>query len=151
MKMLHGAILFVFLVPLAPARSQTQGLSLTIGNSVAGQNYVMKTAQFIFRVNGCADMPKAQVTATAEGIVGGVRRSTQLRPVADQTRPGVYAIADQGNQDGLWVVVIAANCGSEITSAIVPMNGRGFNREGIRTFSHAPSRDEIDAALKASR
>ena len=63
--------LLALTVPLASA----QNLSLTIGNTVAGQTPMVKSFQFIFRVNGCADLPKAKVAATAEGIVGNARRS----------------------------------------------------------------------------
>src|ERR1700722_8127528 len=101
--------------------ASAQNLSLTIGNSVAGQNFAMKSAQFVFRINGCADLSKAQVTATAEGSVNGERRSTPLRLFAGTG--GVYSVGQQWGTDGKWVVGITANCGSETTGAIVPVNG----------------------------
>jgi hypothetical protein len=134
-----------FLVSLAWA----QGLSLTIGNSVAGQNYATKSASFVFRVNGCADLSKAQVTATAEGIVAGARQSTPLK-LAPIQPPGVYAISQQWGNDGNWVVAVTAACLKETAAAIVPVNGRGFVRESTRMLPHAPSQAEIEAALKAA-
>lgn len=139
------AITFCCTLPLA----QAQGLSLTIGNSVAGQTPMMKMAQFVFRLNGCADMTKAQVTATAEGIAGGTRRTTQLHPVPAPTQAGVYFIPDQAGAEGKWVVAITAACQSETTGAIVPLNGRSFTREGVQLISHAPTQTEIETALKA--
>jgi hypothetical protein len=126
-----------------------QNLSLTIGNSVAGQNFMMKSASCVLRVNGCADLSKAQVTAVAEGMVGGARRSAPLHPVPIQTQAGVYAIPDRSNPDGKWVFVITANCQNETAGAIVPMNGMSFVRESTQLLSHAPSPSEIEAALKA--
>jgi len=125
-----------------------QSLSLTIGNSVASQNFAMKGASFVFRVNGCADLSKAQVTGSAEGSVGGERRSTPLH-LASGTAPGVYAISQQWGTEGKWVVGITASCGTETTGAIVPVNGNSFVREGIQMLPHAPSKAEIESALAA--
>ncbi len=131
----------------ASSIASAQNLSLTIGNSVAGQNFAMKSAQFVFRVNGCADLSKAQVTATAEGSVYGERRSTPLRLVAGTA--GVYAVGQQWGTDGKWVVGITANCGTETTGAIVPVNGLSFVRESIQMLQHAPSTAEVESALAA--
>jgi len=125
-----------------------QNLSLTIGNSVAGQNFAMKSASFVFRINCCADLSKAQVNATAEGSVNGERRSTPLRVVTGQPA-GVYAVGQQWGTDGKWVVGITANCGSETAAAIVPVNGNSFVRESVQMLSHAPSKAEIESALAA--
>jgi hypothetical protein len=115
---------------------------------VAGQNFAMKSASFVFRINGCADLSKAQVTAAAAGSVNGERRSTPLRVVTGQPA-GVYAVGQQWGADGKWVVGITVNCGSETTGAIVPVNGNSFVREGIQMLQHAPSKAEFDAALTA--
>jgi hypothetical protein len=151
MDLVTRARLLTLSISLAMASgASAQGLSLTIGNSVAGQNYAMKSAQFVFRVTGCSDLSKAQVTATAEGIVGGVRRSTPLRPVPSPAQAGVYAIPDQGGADGNWVVAITANCQNETAGVIIPINGRSFVREGTLLLSHAPSQTKIETALKTT-
>jgi len=139
------------LPPLLVSMAWAQGLSLTIGNSVASQNSgFSKTASFLFRVNGCSDLSKAQVAGTAEGIVGGARRSTPLR-LAPIQPPGVYAISQQWSDDGNWVVAITATCMNETAAAIVPVNGRAFVRESTQMLPHAPSQAEIETALKTSR
>ncbi len=125
-----------------------QGLSLTIGSPVAGPDIVLKTSQFIFRLNGCVDLSKAGVAATAEGVVGGTRRSVTLH--LSPTQPsGIYAINREWGVAGKWVVAITANCLKETAGAIVPINGNSFARDNIQLLSHAPSQDEIEAALKA--
>jgi hypothetical protein len=134
---------------LPAASGQGQGLSLTIGNTVAGQNYAMKMAQFVFRINGCGDFSKAQVAATAEGIVGNARRSVTLRPASSQTQPGVYAIGDQWGTDGTWVVAITASCLGATAGAIVQVNATSFVRDGTQLLSHAPSSADIETALAA--
>lgn len=143
-KFTAPTILFAFL--LTPAWAQS--LSLTIGNAVAGQTYAVKGAQFVFRINGCADLSRAQIRATAEGIVGGARRSTPLRVVPAQPE-GVYAISQAWGTEGKWVIAISAGCQSDSAGAIVPVNGNGFLRESTQLLSHAPSQPEVEAALKA--
>jgi hypothetical protein len=137
--------LLALAIPLASAQS----LSLTIGNTVAGQTPMVKMAQFIFRVNGCADLSKAKVAATAEGIVGNARRTIALDPLKLQQQPGVYAISDRWGTDGTWVVAITAGCLGATAGAIVQINARTFVRDGTQFFSRAPSPADIETALKA--
>jgi hypothetical protein len=147
-KLLTLAIPFAFLLTPAWAQTPAQSLSLTIGNAVAGQSYVVKSAQFVFRINGCADLSRAQIRAVGEGIVDGARRTTPLRVVPAQPA-GVYGINPQWGANGKWVVTISTTCGDETAAAIVPVNGMGFIRESTQLLKHTPSPAEIDAALKA--
>jgi hypothetical protein len=141
-----AATLLALAIPLASAQS----LSLTIGNTVAaGGTPMVKTLQFVFRVNGCADLTKAKVAATAEGIVSNARRTITLEPRAVPTQSGVYGIPDQWGTDGTWVVAISADCLGATAGAIVQMNARTFVRDGTQFFSHAPTPAEIETALKA--
>jgi hypothetical protein len=145
-----AATLLSLSVPLVFAPlSWAQGLSLTIGNTVAGQDYVVKNPQFIFRVNGCADLSKAHLSATAEGFTTGARRSIALEPQALPTQPGIYAIGDQWGTDGTWVVAITATCEGATAGAIVPVNEKSFVRARTQLLSHAPSQSDIELALKA--
>jgi hypothetical protein len=138
--------LLALTIPLASA----QILSLTIGNTVAaGPVAKVKNLQFIFRFNGCADLSKAKVAATAEGIVGNARRTIPLNPLPVPTQPGVYGISDQWGADGTWVVAIGADCAGATVGAIVQMNAGSFVRDGTQFFSHAPSPADIETALKA--
>jgi hypothetical protein len=138
--------LLALTIPLASA----QNLSLTIGNTVAaGGTPMVKNLQFVFRVNGCADLSKAKVAATAEGIVANARRTIALEPRAVPAQSGVYGIPDQWGTDGTWVVAITADCLGATAGAIVQMNARTFVRDGTQFFSHSPSPAEIETALKA--
>jgi len=141
------ALLFV----LAAASVWADGLSLTIGPPVAAQ-LAMPTKKFfgIFavRINGCADVSKAQLKASGEGIVGDERRSAPTEPAATLT-PGTYMVSRQWGNDGKWVVAVSATCGSETAGAIVPTHLNNMVREGIQLLPHAPTKAETDAALKA--
>ena len=139
----------VFLIPFVFSFVlSAENLSLTIGGSVAGQDYTLKGSQFVLRLNGCSNLPAAQVVATAEGIVAGARRSVKLRVAAAQTS-GVYAIAPQWGDEGTWVVAVTATCGAEMAGAIVPIVARSFSREHLQLLSRAPAPGEIESALKA--
>jgi hypothetical protein len=137
-----------FTLAILAATAWAQSLSIQVGNTIAGQSYMTKMAQFVFRVNGCADLSKAQVKASAEGIVNDARRTMPLRIVPSQPA-GVYAINPEWGRDGKWVVAISTTCANETAGAIVPVTGGGFVRESTQLLSHAPAASEIDAALAA--
>jgi hypothetical protein len=139
---LQAALLAALVCGLAWA----QAFTFEIASPVAAQDYRFKTAAFVFRVSGCPESRKIEVSATAEGSAGGTRRSTLLRVM--ESRPGVYGIERQWDA-GRWVVVLKGSCGSDQAGAIVPIGPRGFVREASKTFSHPPTADEIEAALKA--
>jgi len=137
------AVLAVAAVALA------DGFRFEIGNPVAAQDFVAKTAAFAFRTEGCADPAKAQVSATAEGLVRGERRSAEAK-IATMRRPGVYAVYQTGEwgNEGRWVVVLKGVCGKETAGAIVPMGRRDFVRESAKFFPRAATAAEIEASLK---
>jgi len=136
---------------LGAATVWADGLSLTIGPPIAAQ-LAMPTKKFfgIFavRINGCADLSKAQLTAMGEGLVGDERRSARTRPEASVT-PGTWMVSRAWEQQGKWIVAVTASCSGETARAIVPAQINSMVREGIQMLPHAPTKAEIDAALKA--
>src|SRR5438093_12495762 len=79
------------------------GFTFTIGSPVASQDFQMKSAAFVFRTEGCAEPAKAQVSASAEGMVKGARKSVALK-IAAASKPGVYALYHTWPTEGEWVV-----------------------------------------------
>lgn len=64
------------------------------------------------------------VTGTAEGIVGGARRSIRL--AFDTTsRPGSYALRKQWPADGVWMLVISTGAGESGVTALVDVSAAG--------------------------
>ena len=124
--------------------------SLTIGPPVAAGtgNTVTKTkgASFAVRLEECADMSKAQLTAAAEGSVNGVRKSVPVMPAS--VSPGIYVVSQNWDFTGAWVVSLSATCGSAKAGAVVPIGPQGFVRDEVRMFQRPPSAQEIDAAIK---
>jgi hypothetical protein len=123
------------------------GLSLKFGNAVAAQDYRYKTAAFVFRLDGCDDLSKAQISGTAEGIESGARRSLPLQ-FRQAGSGGVYSVISAIPNTGAWVVSLTAGCAGETTGALVPIGPAGLIREGVKTMPRSPTAKEADAALK---
>jgi len=119
-----------------------------IGNSVASGDFQFKSAAFVFRTEGCADPAKPEISATAEGLVKGARKSLDLK-VATTSKPNIYAVPQTWPTEGDWVVNLKGTCGNESAGAIVPFGPRGFIRESTKIFSRPATNAEIDASLKA--
>jgi hypothetical protein len=141
--MLRSAVATFVFASLATAG----GFTFTIGNPVAAQEAQFKTAAFVFRTEHCAEPAKSQITATAEGIVNGARRSAALK-VATLQRPGVYAVFQTWGDGGRWVVVLKGVCEGETAGAIVPIGPKGFIRESSKFFTHPATSSEVDVSLK---
>ena len=80
---------------LGSASLRADALSLTIAPPIAAQLGTPAPPFFgIFavRINGCADVSKAQLTAMGEGLVGEERRSAPTRPEATVT-PGTWMVS----------------------------------------------------------
>ena len=130
----------------APALAE--GFAFTIGSPVASQDFRAKSAAFVFRTEHCADPAKLQVSATAEGIVHGERRSVDLT-VKPAGKPGVYAVFLGWPGEGQWVVNLKGTCASLSAGAVVPFGPKGFIRESARFFPRPATDSEIDTSLKA--
>jgi len=124
-----------------------EGFTFSIGNPVASQDFKMKAAAFVFRTNGCAEPAKSQISATAEGLVKGARRSVALKVMA-ASRPGVYAVFQNWPAEGDWVVSLRGVCASESAGAIVPIGPKGFIRESAKFFPRPATSAEIETSLK---
>jgi hypothetical protein len=125
-----------------------EGFTFTLGSPVAAQDFHFKTAAFVFRTEGCAEPEKPEVSATAEGMVEGVRRSVAVR-VMTTNKPGVFAVTQTWPSEGKWLVNLKGVCGAHSAGAVVPMNAKGFIRESAKFFPRPASASEIEASLKA--
>ncbi len=131
----------------ASAVASAQTFTFEIGSPVAAQDFRFKAAPFVFRTTGCGEPQKAEISATAQGIVDSGRRSMTLK-VAPSSKPGVYGVFQQWDA-GRWAVILKGSCGGAQAGAIIPVGPKGFVREASKFFAHHPTEGEIDAALKA--
>jgi hypothetical protein len=134
------------LLSLVAARLGAADFTLTIGNPIAANIARTKSAALAVRLENCADLSRASLAATAEGQVGGLRRSIPLEPVAAAS-PGVYAVPQGWPSDGAWVVNLKAACGTARAGAIVPFHAAAFIRESMKMFSRFATPDEISNSL----
>ena len=101
-----------------------------------------------------ADYP---VAGTAEGIVGGQRRSVPLE-FSRTSRTGAYALRKQWPSEGVWTLVISVRQGTDdLATALVEVGPRGDvasvkvpteQRDGWQIPKRVSMR-EVDAALRA--
>jgi hypothetical protein len=124
--------------------------SIQIAGPVAAQTYKMKSSAFVFRALGCDAPAMPEVTATAEGLVAGQRRSMPLKVSPAQT-PGVFGIFRQWPEEGVWIVSLAGSCSSKSASVLVATDGKGFVRESSVFFARPATESDIEAALKTAR
>jgi hypothetical protein len=125
-----------------------QNFTFTLGSPVAAQDFRFKSAAFVFRTAGCPEPDKPELSASAEGLVGGAHRSVALR-VMTTGRPGVYAIMQSWSDEGKWVVALKGECGAYTAGAVVPMGPKGFIRETAKFYPRPATAAEIEAFLKA--
>jgi hypothetical protein len=126
-----------------------QEFALQVGPPIAGKGQPAKSSLLVVRPGGCAEPASAHITATAEGIVQGTRRSVPLTLVAMPT-PGVHAVPRDWARGGVWIVTLAGTCAGKTAGAIVPVGPNAmFRRQDVTLLAHRPTPAEIDASLKA--
>jgi hypothetical protein len=113
----------------------------------------------VVRPGGCHEPENAVITATAEGLVNGQRKSLPLELTA--ISPGVYEINRQWPSEGAWVVAISAEYRGLPRAALVRL-GPGGNipatlavsqdghaQNSVQSFRRRLAGDDIDSALQA--
>jgi len=121
--------------------------ALTIGSPVAaGTATKVKNSLFAVRLEQCEDSAKAQITAMAEGVVNGMRKSEAVKLITTPS-PGVFVVP-QSWDEGTWVVSVQATCAEKTAGVIVPIGPTGFLRDSSRMFSRFPKESEVEASLK---
>ncbi len=121
--------------------------AFTIGSPVAAQDFRTKGAAFVFRADNCADLTKVQVSASAEGLLKGERKSVALQ-VMTSSKPGVYAVFQNWPSEGTWLVNIKGTCAEGAAGALIPIGPKGFVRESAKFFDRPAKDSEVESSLK---
>jgi hypothetical protein len=136
-------------VLLMLASTVGQGFTLQVGPPVAGNVPLAKNSLFVVRPGDCPDPTTAQITARAEGLVSGARRTVPLT-VTPLPTPGVHAVKKEWPDGGAWIVNVVVACGGKTNGALVRLGPKNsYQREGVKMVPHEPTQQEIDASLKA--
>jgi hypothetical protein len=130
--------------------------------SMAGGFYLEVTAPeqgtdegvvLLARPYGCHKPSDAEMTATAEGIVGGKRQTIKLDLTLRST--GVYAIRQQWPDEGSWVIAITGKYLGATRTALVTLapGGKVPARKDlqVRMFQRSLNAQEINAAIDSAK
>lgn len=131
---------------ITPMLALADGFTFILASPVASQQFQFKAATFVFRTEGC-DSATPQISATAEGLVKGERKSIELK-VASGAKPGIYAVFQNWPPEGQWLVNLKGACGNVTAGAIVPVGPKGFIRESSKILPRPATDSEIETALR---
>src|SRR5690554_4772052 len=76
----------------------------------------------IVKTFGCYTPSDAELTGTAEGIIRGERKTVGLN--FKHSKKGIFTVAKQWPDEGVWVITIKAQYRGLISNAIVEVDSR---------------------------
>ena len=92
---------------------------------------------------------KTVVSATAEGLVAGIRRSVPLKLIPLST--GFYGVAREWPSEGTWAVkfvVTNPDYGKYVTAALVRTGGAAPRKGMVQHLYRVPTEEDISLVLK---
>jgi hypothetical protein len=136
------------------------GFQLSVETPNSSSDAQLKDVVLVARTYGCHQPADAKLSATAEGLVNGARKSValELRSIGS----GVYAIKQQWPSEGTWVVALTGAYNGMTSSVLVELGPNGKVLPGTRldegamkgVHARGARREwiaaDIDSALKTS-
>lgn len=106
------------------------GFQLSIETPAGSADPQLKDVVLVARTYGCHQPADAKLSATAEGFVGGKRKSMplELRSIGS----GVYAIKQQWPSEGAWVLALTGAYNGMVSSVLVELGPNGNVLPGTR-------------------
>lgn len=137
------------LAPLALASWLYAGaFVLQLGNPEASQEALKVGAVLTVKAAGCHDPATAKLTATAIGMVNGIRREIPLK-VIPLSEAGMFAITQQWPKEGAWVIdLVARNDSGQFTNILVGTDAKGVDRTRFKANMQQFTAADVDAMLK---
>jgi hypothetical protein len=124
-------------------------LRLEVGNPATNQEALAQHAVLVAWTTACHSPEKTSVTATAEGVVNGIRKSIPLK-VLPLSTPRTFAVTRDWPNEGTWAIKIVATnpeYKDYATSAVVPIQNNVAQTTAVRRFYHAPTESELSISL----
>ncbi|HUJ19866.1 MAG TPA: hypothetical protein VLX58_00035 [Bryobacteraceae bacterium] len=120
---------------------------ISIQNPSTVKDAAAKNAVVLVRADGCHNPAEAAITATAEGVVNGVRRSIPLKlePVA---QAATYAVAPQWPSEGTWVLKFDASYRGLERGAVVRLTSGKLEKQSAQLFHRKITAEDVETALK---
>lgn len=111
---------------------------ISIETPVNPMNSAMRGAYCLVRVYHHGNPAYYPVTATAEGLVNGQRKTVKLT-LTEAGTPGLYAVNFTPEKEGTWILVMSAGEKKEYHSVSVVV---GIGRNGQIASAHVPMKKE---------
>ncbi|MCU1239118.1 MAG: hypothetical protein JWP63_7085 [Candidatus Solibacter sp.] len=123
------------------------GFFLQVGNPEANAEARKVGAAVVIKAVGCHDPGKAQVTATAIGVVNGQRRTIPLEVKALGTA-GEFALTQQWPKEGKWVIQLVGKNDEQFTNTLVAAGPDGVDRLHAKFNMKAFEKADVDGMLQ---
>ena len=106
------------------------GFQLSVETPAGSLDPQLKDVVLIARTYGCHQPADAKLSVTAEGFVGGNRKTLPLE--LSSIGSGVYAIKQQWPSEGTWVLSLTGAYNGMISSVLVELGPNGKVLPGTR-------------------
>jgi len=130
------------LVGLAPS-ARAGGQQVVAEAAPDGRSIVVRTYR-------CGTPAGLALRATAEGIVGGQRRTMKLE-VTRAAEPGVFDVARQWPAEGRWALVFTVAGGHAVSALVTLEPGPEIRIASQKSTYERPSAERIAAVLTSAR
>lgn len=147
--------LFAFFSLVAPLFAGA--LLLEVGNPASNPEALKNHAILAARITACHSPGETTLTATAEGLVNGMRKSIPLKVISLSTA-GTFAVTREWPNEGIWVIQLVATnpeYRDYATSVLVPihyfLDAPEALTKSLAEFDLAGNHQAMRAVLSAAR
>jgi hypothetical protein len=124
-------------------------LLLEVGNPPSNPEAMKNHAVLVARITACHSPGETTVTATAEGVVNGMRKSIPLKVISLSTA-GTFAVTREWPNEGTWAIKLVATnpeYRDYATSVLVPIRSDSVQLSAAKHYFHKPTDAEVSLAL----
>jgi hypothetical protein len=124
-------------------------LVLQVGDPASNPEAMKNHSVLVARITACQSPEKTTVSATAEGMVNGVRRSVPLK-VVSLSAPGTFGVTREWPAEGTWVIkMVATNpvYKDYATSVVILVRNQAVQLSTAKHYFHAATDAEVGLAL----
>lgn len=139
----------MMILAMLSAPAWAGGIRIVVSDAHGNQEALQNHAVMVAEITACLPGAKTTMSATAEGMVDGVRKSVPLKVMALK-KQGTFAVAREWPQEGKWAVIVVANYLERkgfTSSVIVPADKDSFQWDAMQEFYHVPTNAEVAAVL----
>ncbi|MGA8593710.1 MAG: hypothetical protein WB676_03110 [Bryobacteraceae bacterium] len=124
-------------------------LTMEVGNPANSPEAKIKHLVLVARTTACHSPAKTDIRASAEGLVGGRRKSIPLTVIRLST-PGTFGVTREWPEKGVWTIKLVAtnpDYKNYATGVLAPVEGDAVRWATVKHYFHAPAATEIEAVL----